>query len=450
MYLRTLGAIAALLVAGTGPAQLRVAAPLVPQVDHHQHLLSPTLARRLLEVPAAIELPPELHRRFREGLPRFNDAAALAELYTEDAVLIFSFAPQGPAPENWVRGRQRIANFLAGAFRNQYSLTPISYSIDGSAGYIAGYFRGIPRHYAVLLSLRKGGDGAWRIAAQSMTFGGPAPAGPVTADRLIAQLDAAGIQRAAVLSLAYAHGSPSLRGNDEYAQVRAENDWTGQQVAQYPTRLRALCSVNPLREYALTELDRCAKDPNLRHGLKLHFANSQVDLQNAGHVEQVRQVFRAANSRRMPIVVHVWTGDQRIGKPYGRAEAQLFLKDVLPVAPDIPIQIAHLAGAGPGLDPGSKEALAVFADAVSAADPRTRNLYFDVTTNVTVQTSAEEAAFIAASLRQIGLQRILYGSDLAIGGNPTARQSWAAFRGMLPLTEAEFRTIADNVAPYMR
>src|SRR5947209_7697110 len=46
-------------------------------------------------------------------------------------------------------------------------------------------------------------------------------------------------------------------------------------------------------------------------------------------------------------------------------------------------------------------------DAVSSADPRTRNLYFDVTATVTIQTSAEEAAFIAARLRQIGLQRIL-------------------------------------------
>jgi uncharacterized protein len=428
---------------------MQVVTPLAPRVDHHQHLLSPRLAARWSEVPAAIDLPAELHRRFREGAPRFNDAAALAELYTEDAVLIFSFAPQGPVPENWVRGRQRIASFLAGAFRNQYSLTPVSYSVDDSTGYIAGYLSGLPRHYAVLLSLRKGGDGAWRIAAQSMTFGGPAP-GPVNADRLVAQLDAAGIQRAAVLSLAYAHGSPSIRGDDEYAQVRGENDWTSQQVAKYPDRLRAFCSFNPLREYALAELDRCAKDPNLRHGLKLHLANSQVDLQNRGHVEQLRQVFRAANARRMPIVAHVWTGDERIGKPYGRAEAQVFLNEVLPAAPDIPIQIAHLAGAGPGLDPGSKEALAVFADAVSAADPRTRNLYFDVTTNVTVQTSAEEAAFIAARLRQIGLQRIFYGSDMAILGNPTARQGWGAFRGMLPLTEAEFRTIANNVAPYMR
>src|SRR5262245_12718703 len=196
---------------------------------------------------------------------------------------------------------------------------------------------------------------------------------PVTADRLIAQLDAAGIQRAAVLSLGYMHASPKIRRDNEYAQVRGENDWTSQQVARYPNRLRALCSFNPLREYALTELDRCANDLSLRHGLKLHFANSQVDLQNAQHVEQVRQVFRAANTRRLPIVVHVWTGDQRVGKPYGRAEAQVFLKDVLPAAPDIPIQIAHLAGAGPGLDRGSKEALAVFADAISTGDSRTRN-----------------------------------------------------------------------------
>jgi hypothetical protein len=35
-------------------------------------------------VPATIELPAELHRRFRKGAPRFNDTAAIAELYTED------------------------------------------------------------------------------------------------------------------------------------------------------------------------------------------------------------------------------------------------------------------------------------------------------------------------------------------------------------------------------
>jgi hypothetical protein len=38
---------------------------------------------------------------------------------------------------------------------------------------------------------------------------------------------------------------------------------------------------------------------------------------------------------------------------------------------------------------------------------------------------------------------------MAIGPNPTAREAWNALRAMLPLTEMEFRTIANNVAPYL-
>ena len=449
MNLRTVACLVSLLAVSTPPSHAQTGARVVPQVDHHQHLLSPTLAKASgTELPATVELPPELRSRFREGAPRFNDAAAIADFYTEDATLVFSFSLEAPRPEDWVRGRRPISEFLAGAFRGQPSLTPVAYGIEGSAGYITGYLSGLFRHYATHLSLRRGSDGVWRIAAQSLMFGGPASArtpAPLTADRLLAELDAAGIRRAVVLSMAYALGSPSIRGSDEYAQVRAENDWTSQQVAQYPDRLRALCSFNPLRDYALTELDRCAKEANLRHGLKLHLANSQVDLKNVEHVEQLRRVFRSANAHRMPIVVHVWTG-----RAYGRADAQVFLNEIIPAAPDVPIQIAHLAGAGPGIGEGPKEALTVLAGAVESGDPRTRHLYFDVTTNVTFQISVDDAAFIAARLRQIGLQRILYGSDMTAFGNATPRQGWGAFRAMLPLTEAEFKIIAENVAPYMR
>ena len=42
----------------------------------------------------------------------------------------------------------------------------------------------------------------------------------------------------------------------------------------------AFCSVNPLRPYALEEIARCARDPRLRNGLKLHFGNSDVDVDN--------------------------------------------------------------------------------------------------------------------------------------------------------------------------
>src|SRR5688572_6572703 len=123
MSVRIIG-IGVFLVATMASSPSPVVDSVVPLVDHHQHLLSPTLATRLMELPAAIELPPELRHRFGQGLPRFNNAAALEELYTEDAVLVFSLALQGAAPENWIHGRQRIANFLAGAFRSQYSITP--------------------------------------------------------------------------------------------------------------------------------------------------------------------------------------------------------------------------------------------------------------------------------------------------------------------------------------
>ena len=61
----------------------------------------------------------------------------------------------------------------------------------------------------------------------------------------------------------------------------------------------------------------------------------------------------------------------------------------------------------------------------------------------------DEAALLATRMRQIGVQRILFGSDGATGGNAPPREAWAAFR-KLPLTEAEFRTIAVNVPPYLQ
>src|SRR5262249_30624794 len=88
---------------------------------------------------------------------------------------------------------------------------------------------------------------------------------PLDAADLIAYLDAAGIRRAAVLSVAYQFGNPNRPvAENEYAQVRAENDWTSRQIARFPDRLRGLCGVNPLKDYALPELDRCAADPFLR------------------------------------------------------------------------------------------------------------------------------------------------------------------------------------------
>jgi uncharacterized protein len=283
-------------------------------------------------------------------------------------------------------------------------------------------------------------------AAAALVSGDTAARG-ISARDLIGLLDSAGIRRALVLSVAYTWGSANRTVDNEYEKVKAENDWTSQQVAQYPDRLRVFCSFNPLKPYAMDELARCGQDKQLRSGLKLHFGNSDVDLDNPENVQQVRKIFEAANARRLPIVVHMHTSISK-HRNYGRDEALVFLNELLPAAPDVPVQIAHLAGAG-DYDTTTDAALKVFVEAIARHDPRVKNLWFDVTSVVLAGISPDKAKLVASRIRQIGLSKVLYGSDAHAGGNPAPREGWAAFRE-LPLTEAEFSTIAQNLAPYMR
>lgn len=91
-------------------------------------------------------------------------------------------------------------------------------------------------------------------------YEGPFVREPVSADNLVQQLDQAGMVRAAVLSVAYWFASDrrSVPPAQEIAEVRAENDWMISEVARFPDRLVAFCSVNPLRSYAIEEIARCS------------------------------------------------------------------------------------------------------------------------------------------------------------------------------------------------
>jgi predicted TIM-barrel fold metal-dependent hydrolase len=208
------------------------------------------------------------------------------------------------------------------------------------------------------------------------------------------------------------------------------------------------CSVNPLRDYAIDELARYAQKTPPYGGLKLHFANSMVDCHDAQHIQRLRRVFQAANGYGMPIVMHlmsnVWGG-----LSYGRDEARIFLEQIMPAAPDVAIQVAHLGGTGAYSDPRVDAALSAFVDVTQNNDPRARQLYFDVTAIASASLSAEHASRAALRIRQLGIDRVLYGSDAAVGGNLPPREAWAAFR-QLPLSDSEITTIATNIAPYAR
>jgi predicted TIM-barrel fold metal-dependent hydrolase len=272
-------------------------------------------------------------------------------------------------------------------------------------------------------------------------------ASPFGASELIAMLDELRIPRAVVLSQGYQYGNPNRpAAADEYAQVKEENDWTSAQVARYPERLVGFCGLNPLKDYALQELRRCGADPRMRRGIKLHFGNSDVQLDDPGHLQKLRQVFAEAGRANMAIVIHM-RGSVNRGRPHGAVQARKFLERLVPAAPNVPIQIAHLAGAG-GYDSATDEALAVFANAAAAGDPRMKNVFFDVSGVAGVRDWKERVDLIVQRIRSLGTARILFGSDGAVPGS-TPREAWAAFL-QLPLTAEEFAAVAGNVAPYLR
>lgn len=260
-----------------------------------------------------------------------------------------------------------------------------------------------------------------------------------SAAELIRQLDEAKIERAVLLSIAYQFGNPNRPAvANEYERVKAENDWTAEQAAQFPKRLIAFCGVNPLKDYALGEIARCAKDPRLRRGLKLHFGNSDVNMDNPAHVVQLRQVFSEANRHRMAIVAHI-RSNYNNRRPWGAQQARVFLDQLLPLAKDVTVQIAHAASAGAFDDEGVEAALTVFAGAIAARDKRMKRVYIDVS----MARWESKAESLAKLLRGIGMKRLIYGSD-----SPPTKAS-RDFR-KLPLSTSELRQIELNVAPYFR
>jgi len=122
------------------------------------------------------------------------------------------------------------------------------------------------------------------------------------------------------------------------------------------------------------------------------------------------------------------------------------LNEVFPAAPDVPIQIAHLAGAGGYDDPSVDQALAVFVNAIVKQDPRMTHVYFDVS-GVDMVSGLKRRTSSPRGFGGVG--HILYGSDGYGGGNLAPREAWAAFL-QLPLSDDEFRMIANNIAPYMK
>jgi uncharacterized protein len=429
------------------PPQRDISAPssplkrgqIVPLIDHHQHIFSSALVDPPTAVLPEVPLPPPLRQLLRER-ERISGTREVDGIFAPDAAMLNTFFDT----DYWVSGSARIANVVEERGRG-LRFVPNSFHLSGSAAFISGIVfaddKGEYDHH-FSLGLRRNGGG-WKIASEAITEKVDNPfRHPLDASMLIDRLDDAGIQRAVVLSTAFWLANPRRKPDPaEQMKVREANDWVIAQSGLYPERLVPFCSVNPLSDYALAELRRCAAIPRVS-GMKLHFANGQVDLKKPEHLARVQEFFRAANAAKLAIVVHLWPRGAE-GPDY----SQIFIEQVMSQAPEIPVQIAHMASGAPAV---FESTLAVFADALQSADRRVSNLYVDVTEIITEDTPQALVDALTKRMRQIGLNRILFGSDTPLPRyRPPPVQAWATFRRRVPLSDDELRVIAENVAPYM-
>jgi predicted TIM-barrel fold metal-dependent hydrolase len=109
--------------------------------------------------------------------------------------------------------------------------------------------------------------------------------------------------------------------------------------------------------------------------------------------------------------------------------------------------VAHLAGSGGYDDPATDAAILVFINAIAHHDPRVSHLYFDISGVAGLGDWEKKKQLIASRIREVGVHRILFGSDGA-WTTFTPLRAETAFHE-LPLTGDEFRVIDTNVPPYM-
>lgn len=275
-----------------------------------------------------------------------------------------------------------------------------------------------------------------------------------SADDAIRLLDSAGIEKGTLLSLAYFYGMPDINVKNEYAKVRAENNYVSSEAAKFSGRLYAFCSVNPLAEYAIEEINRCADHGGFT-GLKLHFGNSDVDLRNDDHLQQVGRVFREADNLKFPVVVHMWTRH----KNYGKRDAKIFLNDVLARVPDLTVQIAHLGGAG--LFSASTDSLMGIFESAVKSHPEVMDE--DITFDLGAAAANPELAFatgdstkakviqkrnrmLVEQVQEIGPEYFVFGSDWW-ARNPVG---YVELLRSLSLNRKQLSTLLTNTAPYVK
>jgi uncharacterized protein len=259
----------------------------------------------------------------------------------------------------------------------------------------------------------------------------------VFASDAVLALEAAHVAKGVILSCAFLYGLPSLhlKSTDIAARTRRENEFTAAEVVKYPTRLVGFLSVNPLQASAIEEI-RHWSDSRVLVGLKLHFPASAVHMKSSLERGRVARVFEAAAAQHLPIVIHIG------GEGFDDADAEIFIRSVLPSAGSSWVQIAHAGGGYP--NDNHIRVLRTFADHIAQDDPITRHVLFDLAYVPAPDENDAAVNSLMRQIRRIGIGRFLFGSDF----NVLSPSQEIAYLVRLGLTPDEENSLRGNCAPW--
>lgn len=259
------------------------------------------------------------------------------------------------------------------------------------------------------------------------------------------------VERVVLVPMAHLYGNSELRGalglsaTEEQSRASAENDHVAREAARHPGRAVALCSVSVLRPWAWPEIRRCRAELG-SPGIKLHLANSEVDLRVGSHLAALAEIAGWAEEEGVALWVHL--DPQRRGHEV--KDVDRFARTVLEPHPRLTAIIAHLGGSG-GYGAWTQSVFRALVDWLegleAAGDPRP-GVRFDVSGVVLAEasegvppTTRAEAAALAADLRRAGLERLLFASDYPVFA---PRRSAALLAERAGLTPEEMSSLLAN------
>ena len=249
------------------------------------------------------------------------------------------------------------------------------------------------------------------------------------------------VRRIDLISMAHVYTAEDFGGfKNERELVERENAYVAAARDKHPKKTRAFCSVDPLREYALAELERCRTALKM-DGIKLHHNANQVYLTVPEHLEKVKMVFEFAARHKMPILLHFDNSHRRFGKPDIDLLAGSILKDIGPVE----LRIAHFGTSG-GFSQRTRAFLNAFIEKLDAEpELRKHKIKFDISAVALDKDSEgvrkltdDEFAVLARYIRRLGLKRIAFGTDYPLY---TPAEYQAILRNRVGLSDKELEIL---------